>query len=126
MTETPEQIDVRLRTENPELVDYIRGEDGGKRVVRIGPEDAAYDARIAEMVAADLATQAGTEVRVQQVDRSRQAKLAIATLAANLTRLTDGQAMSAAQMRPMITDLTRITIGVIRVLQDHDLVERND
>lgn len=111
--ETPAQIEARLRAEYPTLTARVNGED-----VALSP--AAYEAKIAEWVLAELAAQQAADDEAARKDLRRQIRLARTRLQA----IRDAASFTNAQRDAAIRDTARILDGLIGVLIDLTLVER--
>lgn len=67
-----------------------------------------------------------TADEVSRVELRRQVRQALSALDADIERLGDGQGMTVAQARPILLRTDRVLAGLIRVLIDLNLIERED
>lgn len=117
MAQTLPQITAALTAAYPTLSVTANG-------VSATLSQSAYDARIAEMAAAELANQQAADAAAGKKAVRRQARLALATLATNITLLTG--APTQAQVKGCVLDNAKILQGLIQVLIDLQLVEATD
>jgi hypothetical protein len=112
--ETPEQIEARLRQQFPVVTERVNGVDAA-----LGP--AAYEAKIAEWVANELAAQQAAADEEARRELRRQVRIA----RTRLQQIRDATgAFSNAQRDAAIKDVARILDGLIGVVVDLALIER--
>lgn len=113
--ETREEIDARLRLEHPEIAVV---ENKVRRVL----DPAAYEVRLAQWVDAELARQGREDEDEARRQLRRQVRLALTTLNDNIALLSGTP--TAAQVRGCVLDNARVLRGLISVLIDLALIER--
>lgn len=114
--ETSAQIETRLRAEYAVLTERVNGED-------VTLDQVAYDATIAEWVKAELAVQQAAAHDAARAGLRRQVR----TARTRLQQIAGASgSFSNAQRDAAIEDVARILDGLIGVVIDLALIEREE
>lgn len=113
-----ETMRAQLIAQHPVIHETI---DGEERALSQGE----YDATIDRWTDAALKNEQRIQQRSDEQAVRRQVHIALTTLDQDIERLGDGQAMTVAQLRPIVLRIARIERGLIQTLIDLSLIERD-
>lgn len=117
MAETLEQITTRLKAEYPTLYGSANGER-----YELPPKE--YEEEIARWAANEREQHLADEAEATRKDARRQIRAGLTALNADIATLAGTSGLTVAQMRPMLLRTNRALVGLVAILIDLNLIER--